>query len=148
MKLKANLLGGSIFLILSIILWLLIPNQISVSGNAIITSQTFPRLIVILMFLGSMVLLLGDIIKLVNKKPVLEVRINPKEEIRAIIACFMLIAYAFLLSKIGFLFSSVLYCCSMLIFFKSRNIKYYISVIIVCIAVTYIFKYILLVQLP
>ena len=109
MKLKANLLGGSIFLILSIILWLLIPNQIPVSGNAIITSQTFPRLIVILMFLGSMVLLLGDIIKLVNKKPVLEVRINPKEEIRAIIACFMLIAYAFLLSKIGFLFSSVLY---------------------------------------
>ena len=87
MKLKANLLGGSIFLILSIILWLLIPNQIPVSGNAIITSQTFPRLIVILMFLGSMVLLLGDIIKLVNKKPVLEVRINPKEEIRAIIAC-------------------------------------------------------------
>lgn len=86
MKLKANLLGGSIFLILSIILWLLIPNQIPVSGNAIITSQTFPRLIVILMFLGSMVLLLGDIIKLVNKKPVLEVRINPKEEIRAIIA--------------------------------------------------------------
>lgn len=68
MKLKANLLGGSIFLILSIILWLLIPNQIPVSGNAIITSQTFPRLIVILMFLGSMVLLLGDIIKLVNKK--------------------------------------------------------------------------------
>ena len=50
MKLKANLLGGSIFLILSIILWLLIPNQIPVSGNAIITSQTFPRLIVILMF--------------------------------------------------------------------------------------------------
>lgn len=89
MKLKANLLGGSIFLILSIILWLLIPNQIPVSGNAIITSQTFPRLIVILMFLGSMVLLLGDIIKLVNKKPVLEVRINPKEEIRAIIVCFM-----------------------------------------------------------
>ena len=40
------------------------------------------------MFLGSMVLLLGDIIKLVNKKPVLEVRINPKEEIRAIIVCF------------------------------------------------------------
>lgn len=38
MKLKANLLGGSIFLILSIILWLLIPNQIPVSGNAIITS--------------------------------------------------------------------------------------------------------------
>lgn len=148
MRLKVNLLGGGIFLILSIVLWLLIPTQIPISGNAIITSQTFPRLIVILMFLGSVVLLLGDIIKLINKKPVLEVNINPKEEVKAIIVCFMLIAYAFLLNKIGFLLSSILYCCSMLAFFKSRNIKYYISVIVVCIAVTYIFKHILLVQLP
>lgn len=148
MKLKVNLLGGSIFLILSIILWLLIPSQIPISGNAIITSQTFPRLIVILMFLGSLVLLLGDIIKLLNKKPVLEVKLNLKEEGKAVITCMMLVAYAFLMDKIGFMFASILYCCSMLAFFKSKNIKYYISVVIVCIAVTYIFKHILLVQLP
>ena len=50
-KIKINIIGGAIFLILSVILWYLIPSQIPVNSNGIITSRSFPRLIVLMMFL-------------------------------------------------------------------------------------------------
>lgn len=147
-KIKVNLIGGAIFLALSIILWLLIPSQIPVNTDSVITSRSFPKLIVALMFFSSLFIFVSDIIKLIMKKPVQEVEITLKEEGRAIVVCLLLVAYAFLLNKIGFMFASILYCYAMLAFFKSKNWKYYVIVTIICVAVTSIFKNILLVQLP
>lgn len=147
-KIKINIIGGAIFLILSVILWYLIPSQIPVNSNGIITSRSFPRLIVLMMFFSSLFIFVSDIIKLISKRPVSEVEVNLKEEGRAAIVCILLIIYAFLLNKIGFMIASIIYCYSMLLFFKCKNWKYYVIVTIVCVAVTYIFKNILLVQLP
>lgn len=147
-KIKVNIIGGAIFLILSAILWYLIPSQIPVNSNGIITSRSFPRLIVLMMFFSSLFIFVSDIIKLISKRPVSEVEVNLKEEGRAAIVCILLIIYAFLLNKIGFMIASIIYCYSMLLFFKCKNWKYYVIVTIVCVAVTYIFKNILLVQLP
>lgn len=147
-KIKVNIIGGAIFLALSLILWFLIPSQIPIKTDGIITSRSFPRLIVLLMFFSSLFILVSDIFKLISKRPVTEVEVNLKEEGKACVVCFLLIAYAFLLDKIGFMFSSIAYCYSMLLFFKCKNWKYYIIVTVICVAVTYIFKNILLVQLP
>ena len=147
-KIKVNIVGGAIFIILSMILWYLIPSQIPINSDGIITSRSFPRLIVLLMFFSSLFIFVSDIIKLISKHPVNEVEVNLKEEGRATVVCVLLIAYAFLLNKIGFMIASIAYCYSMLMFFKCKNWKYYIIVTIICMAVTYIFKNILLVQLP
>ncbi|MCF2625046.1 tripartite tricarboxylate transporter TctB family protein [Fusobacterium perfoetens] len=147
-KIKVNIVGGAIFIILSMILWYLIPSQIPINSDGIITSRSFPRLIVLLMFFSSLFIFVSDIIKLISKRPVSEVEVNLKEEGRAAVVCVLLVAYAFLLNKIGFMIASIVYCYSMLIFFKCKNWKYYIIVTIICMAVTYIFKNILLVQLP
>ncbi len=147
-KIKVNIVGGAIFIILSMILWYLIPSQIPINSDGIITSRSFPRLIVLLMFFSSLFIFVSDIIKLISKRPVNEVEVNLKEEGRAAVVCVLLVAYAFLLNKIGFMIASIVYCYSMLIFFKCKNWKYYIIVTIICMAVTYIFKNILLVQLP
>ena len=147
-KIKVNIVGGAIFLILSLILWFLIPSQIPVSGNSIITSRSFPKLIVLLMFFSSLFIFISDMMKLISKRSVAEVEVNLKEEGRAVAVCVLLVLYAFLLNKIGFMFASIAYCYSMLGFFKCKNWKYYVIVTIVCVVVTYIFKNILLVQLP
>lgn len=147
-KIKVNIVGGAIFIILSAILWYLIPSQIPINSDGIVTSRSFPRLIVLMMFFSSLFIFVSDIIKLVSKRPVNEVEVNLKEEGKAAVVCVLLIFYAFLLNIIGFMFSSIVYCFSMLLFFKCKNWKYYIIVAIICIAVTYIFKNILLVQLP
>lgn len=147
-KIKVNVVGGIIFLILAMILWYLIPSQIPVTTDAVITSRSFPKLIVVVMFFSSLFILVNDLIKIARKLPVQEVEVNLKEEGRAVITCVLLILYAVLLNIIGFLFASIVYCCAMLAFFKCKNWKYYLTVIIICTLVTYIFKNILLVQLP
>lgn len=147
-KIKINVVGGIIFLILAMILWYLIPSQIPVTTDAVITSRSFPKLIVVVMFFSSLFILVNDLIKIARKLPVQEVEVNLKEEGRAVITCVLLILYAVLLNIIGLLFASIAYCCAMLAFFKCKNWKYYLTVIIICTLVTYIFKNILLVQLP
>ena len=147
-KIKINVVGGIIFLILAMILWYLIPSQIPVTTDAVITSRSFPKLIVVVMFFSSLFILVNDLIKIARKLPVQEVEVNLKEEGRAVITCVLLILYAVLLNIIGFLFASIAYCCAMLAFFKCKNWKYYLIVTVICVAVTYIFKNILLVQLP
>ena len=147
-KIKINVVGGIIFLILAMILWYLIPSQIPVTTDAVITSRSFPKLIEVVMIFSRLLILVNDLIKIARKLPVQEVEVNLKEEGRAVITCVLLILYAVLLNIIGFLFASIAYCCAMLAFFKCKNWKYYLTVIIICTLVTYIFKNILLVQLP
>ena len=147
-KIKVNIVGGAIFLILSMILWYLIPSQIPINGDAVITSRSFPKLIVLLMFFSSLFIFVSDILKMISKRPVNEVEVNIKEEGKAAVVCVLLVLYAFLLDKIGFMVASIIYCYLMLLFFKCKNWKYYLIVTIICVAVTYIFKNILLVQLP
>ena len=147
-KIKVNIVGGAIFIILSLILWFLIPSQIPINTDGIITSRSFPRLIVLMMFFSSLFIFVSDILKLISKRPVNEVEVNLKEEGKAAVVCLLLVLYAFLLNKIGFMIASIVYCYLMLLFFKCRNWKYYTTVTVICVVVTYIFKNILLVQLP
>ncbi len=147
-KIKVNIVGGAIFIILSMTLWFLIPSQIPITSDGVITSRSFPRLIVLLMFFSSLFIFVSDIVKLISKRPVNEVKVCLKEEGKAVVVCVLLVAYAFLFDKIGFMVASIVYCYSMLLFFKCKNWKYYAIVTIICVAVTYIFKNILLVQLP
>lgn len=147
-KIKVNIVGGAVFIVLSLILWFLIPSQIPINTDGIITSRSFPRLIVLIMFFSSLFIFVSDILKIISKRPVHEVELNLKEEGKAAVVCGLLILYAFLLDKIGFMISSIVYCYLMLLFFKCRNWKYYLTVTIVCVTVTYIFKNVLLVQLP
>ena len=147
-KIKVNLIGGMIFAIVALILWFYIPSQIPDDGNSIITSRTFPKIIVIIMFLSSCFVFFSDVIRLLLKKKVNEVEITMAEEGRALLVCILLVIYVFLFVRIGFLFSSIAFCYGMLVFFKCKNWKYYIILTILPIIITYIFKYLLMVQLP
>lgn len=79
-KIKVNIVGGAIFIILSLILWFLIPSQIPINNDGIITSRSFPRLIVLIMFFSSLFIFVSDILKMISKRPVNEVEVNIKEE--------------------------------------------------------------------
>ncbi|MEG0235094.1 tripartite tricarboxylate transporter TctB family protein [Cetobacterium sp.] len=148
MKLKTDLLGGSLFLFVSIIVWFLIPSQIILTQSTSINSQTFPRLIVGIAIVSSILLILKDVIKIIKKEPVEEVEIILNNEIKVIIMLIILTLYIFLFEYIGFLFSSIIYSFLTLMYYKSKNIKYYIYIALVCFVVNYIFKNLLLVQLP
>ena len=75
-KIKVNIVGGAIFIILSLILWFLIPSQIPIINDGIISSRSFPRLIVLIMFFSSLFIFVSDILKMISKRPVNEVEVN------------------------------------------------------------------------
>ena len=62
------------------ILWYLIPSQIPINADGVITSRSFPRLIVLLMFFSSLFIFVSDIVKLIAKRPVNEVEVNLKRK--------------------------------------------------------------------
>ncbi len=148
MKLKTNLVGGGLFLSISIIIWFLIPSQIALTQNSSINSQTFPKIIVGISIVSSILLILKELIKIIKKEPTEEIKITFSNEIKVIIMLIFLMIYVFLFEYIGFLFSSIIYSFLTLMYYRSKNIKYYISIALVCLIVNYIFKNLLLVQLP
>lgn len=148
MKLKTNLVGGGLFLSISIIIWFLIPSQIALTQNSSINSQTFPKIIVGISIVSSILLILKELIKIIKKEPTEEIKITFSNEIKVIIMLIFLMIYVFLFEYIDFLFSSIIYSFLTLMYYRSKNIKYYISIALVCLIVNYIFKNLLLVQLP
>lgn len=148
MKLKTNLIGGSLFLSISVIIWFLIPSQIILTQNTSINSQTFPRLIISLSIISSILLILKESIKIIKKEPTEEIEFIFNNEVKVIVMLILLVVYVFLFEYLGFLFSSIIYSFLTLMYYKSKNIKYYISIALVCLIVNYIFKNLLLVQLP
>jgi len=150
MKLTTNILGSLIFIGLSLFIIYVIPDQILASQSTGINAQSFPRWIAILMLISSFVLLFSEIrIQFKNAK-LTSARFNfeLKKEFRALIFVILITAFALSTPMIGFLFSSIGFSTLSLIFFKIKDPRYYIFLIGCCIVINYIFKSLLLVQLP
>ena len=69
-KIYKEFVGAVLFLGVSTVLWWLIPSQIELSKNAeAINSQTFPKMIVGLMWIASLILLGRELWRMVRQKP-------------------------------------------------------------------------------
>ncbi|MBE2893696.1 tripartite tricarboxylate transporter TctB family protein [Spirabiliibacterium falconis] len=148
-QIKQNLVGGIVFLIFSSLLWWFIPTQIVLRESAeAINSQTFPRIIVGLMWLCSAILVAKEIVLLIQKKPVKVVSFDLGEEYRAFILIALLIAYWFLLDALPFLVASLIFVNAFLLLSRCRNWKYYAIVCTTVILVSVVFEHILHVKLP
>lgn len=148
LTLNVNLAGGILFLLLSTVLWFLVPSQIKITGQSLINSQTFPKLVIGVIFIFSLYLILFETVKIIGKKKTETIEVHLKKEVQALVTIAILGGYAFLFEKIGFFISSVIFCWIMLIFSRNKNWKYYLTVALVCGGVNYIFRHLLLVQLP
>ncbi|GKX29689.1 hypothetical protein SH1V18_21690 [Vallitalea longa] len=147
-KIKQELVGAILFFTVAAVIWFLIPSQIAVKGNEQISSQTFPRLIIGLMGLCSGFIIIKEIVKIIKKQPVKEIEINLREERKSLAVILMLLGYWLLLHVLPFMLVSLIFGGVMLVFFKCKNWKYYVTVSVIIIAVTLVFQNALNVELP
>ncbi|UAY78761.1 tripartite tricarboxylate transporter TctB family protein [Pasteurella canis] len=145
---RQDLIGAVVFLILSITLWLLIPLQIIIDEDEGITAQTFPRLIIGLMALCSVILLIKEIIKILHKQPSKMVTIQLTDELNSLVVIFLLALYWLMLHWLPFMVSSIIFAFLMLLFFRCHNWKYYAIVASVIISIALIFEHLLHISLP
>ena len=147
-KFKQDLVGSILFLIVSSVIWLLIPSQIQANEGYLISSQTFPRVIIGLMWLCSLYLLVVEVIKLIRKEPVKEVEVALTEEFKSILVIGMLVGYWVMLHWLTFMASSIIFATIMLVFFKNKNWKHYGVIISTIVVITVVFQKFLNVKLP
>lgn len=162
MNIKQNRRDMVTYLVLwtaSIFLYfVLIPQQIALrnswSGDVNFTSQTFPRLLAIALFIIASLGVIDTIRKTVRWKkensggePARE-----KESLYVVmiplITFLMCIIYAFLFGKLGFVLSSAIVTPLLLALFRCRKWQYYLSVYAFAACLYLVFRIILKVPLP
>lgn len=147
-KIKKNLIGSIIFLILSIIIWYMIPYQIKLTKVTAVNAQTFPRLIIALMGICSLYCLIKEINKIKKREPIEEIEIVFIEEVQAVLMIMLIIFYWLILHWFTFMAASLIFATGMLIFYRCKKISYYIIVYSIIISVTLAFQNLLNVELP
>lgn len=148
LKFRQDLVGALVFLILSAVLWIMLPYQIMIDDDDTITAQTFPRLIIGLMAFCSLILLIKELIKLWRKQPVTMVEIHFHQESRALLIVGLLVLYWAMLHWLPFMVSSIVFACLFMVFLRCRKWHYYVIVSAVIIAISLFFQNLLNVSLP
>lgn len=154
MKINTNLCSGILFLVLGGAALYIIPSQIP-AGNNEYGPRLFPYVVSVIMILSSLGLLAGEWsdYRKTKREPQRERKkdITSVEtfELKRVGMMFLLMAaYIFLIEPIGFILSSVLFVCGILVFFRSKKWLYYIVCAGIVVAIYYGFQIFLKVYLP
>jgi uncharacterized protein YqhQ len=145
-------------------LWISIPNQIKdvelTKPDYIIkvTSRSFPKLAIILIFLSSVIETIRLVFSNKNTKEIIQSKelnnqVNTKKQIYTEIHSFLVIIlsllfFTFILPKFGFLISGFLLCSWLTYYFKGTIFQSILVGIIVPFVLYYIFKFQFFVALP
>lgn len=144
LKLKSNLAGGIFCILLSIILWIIIPFQVSLNNNnTFLNARFMPKFIAVVIFFAGILLVIQS-----RWKEDKIIEINLRDELKSFLYIIILIIYALLLSNLGFVISSIFLGIMTLILLKTTNWKYYTIVLGLVIVLKVVFNYILKVPLP
>lgn len=154
MKIKYNseIIAGSIFTIVSSILWVLIPSQIQTLETSSVNAQTVPRIAISGLFLFSVALFIQGIAFVPKKEFVLSSdTIKDKSFIillKPILYAAILLVYAVLLTFLGFIISTLALVVLILVFYGSKKWHYYAIACSTVFIVYYVFATVLSISLP
>lgn len=147
-KIPTNLIGGILIMLLSFIVWLLIPNQINIGEAAMQKAQSNSRLIPDMLAIGigiSGALLVFQ--SLVLKKEVYK-EYNLGLEAKGAIYLVILIVYIVLVEYVGMLVACLLMGIGSLVYFRTKKIRRYIIIFAFFIVIYLVFSLVLKVKFP
>lgn len=149
MKLKVNtdIFKGCLFLIITLIIFLITPSQVSVIEGETINSRSFPYLILCVMGISSVFLMIQGCIG--KTKTYWEFDVEEAKKWIVPLAVYGIVqVYVILFSIIGFIFSSLIATTALLLLVKCKEKKYYIISYLCTIIIYFVFTEFLLVPLP
>lgn len=141
-RIPCDLATGIIFLLLSAVLLLIMPQQVVISEKDVVNGRAFPSLVCYVMMACSAVLIIRDAVKVVKKQPLDYKVINMKTEGKALII-FGIIFVSYLLAKLTDLFviGGIFCCVGFLVYFRSKKPSYYAITIAITVAVWAAFRF-------
>ncbi|WP_105614345.1 tripartite tricarboxylate transporter TctB family protein [Vallitalea okinawensis] len=141
-KIRRDLTSGIALMIFSAILWIMVPYHIVVT-EAENNAQLFPRIIIATMFILALYIA-GK--ALVTKKDKI-IEFNLKKEGKMLLYMVVVVAYVFLIDKVGYLIATLFVSAVTLAVYKARK-SIYVYMAIFVLAVYFLFTLVLGVPLP
>ena len=140
----SDLVTGVLFLIVSVVILMIMPQQVQISEKDLVNGRAFPTMLAYLMMAMSLVLTGGELIKLVTKKPLVTKTVNALVEVKALIIIAILLV-TYLLAKVTDLFVvGGLFCAvAFLLFFRCKKKSYYAITITAAVVIWVVFRFVL-----
>ena len=118
----SDLVSGILFLVLSIVILAIMPQQVQVSEKDLVNGRAFPTMLAYLMMAMSVLLTGKELAKLATKKPLEMKTLNALVEVKAIVLMGILLV-TYLLAKLTDLFviGGVFCAVAFLLFFRKKE---------------------------
>ena len=139
-----DLAAAVVFLVLGIVLLLLVPNQVTVGKDEVVSGAAFPTYLCYIMIGGSILVGAQNIIKMIRKEPVETKTISALVEVKALIIFGILVGFWLICSLTDLFVLGALFCAvAFLLFFRCKKKSYYIITLIFAVGIWAAFKFIL-----
>ena len=140
----ADLVTGIICLVLSIVLMVIMPQQVVISEKDVVNGRAFPTMLCYLMMALSVLLTGKELVKLAAKKPMEMKTVNLLVEAKALtIICILVVTY--LLAKLTDLFvvGAVFCALAFLVYFRCKKKSYYAITLGMAVIIWVAFRFVL-----
>ena len=139
-----DLVSGILFLVLSIVILAIMPQQVQVSEKDLVNGRAFPTMLAYLMMAMSVLLTGKELAKLATKKPLEMKTMNALVEAKALVVMGILLV-TYLLAKLTDLFviGGVFCAVSFLFFFRCKKKAYYAITLTAAMMIWVVFRFVL-----
>lgn len=140
----SDLVTGILFLLVSIVILLIMPQQVVISEKDLVNGRAFPTMLAYLMMAMSLLMTGNELVKLVTKKPLVTKTVNALVEIKALTIIAILIVTYFLAKITDLFVIGALFCAvAFLVFFRCKKKSYYAITVGMAVAIWVVFRFVL-----
>lgn len=139
-----DLAAAVVFFVLGIVLLLLVPRQVTVGKDEVVSGAAFPTYLCYIMIIGSVLVGVQNILKIARKEKVDTKNINALVEVKALIIFGILVIFWLICNLTELFVLGALFCAiSFLFFFRCKKKSYYIITIAFAVGIWAAFRFIL-----
>lgn len=141
-----NMIISILAILISILVWLYIPELININEGALVNSRFMAKFITVIFFFSSCMLLVDSIVHAKTRE--VQGQIEWKTEEKALGVFAIISIYIFSIGYLGFLISSLIMTIVFTFFLKTK--RWFVYVINICLLfiIYFAFEYLLKIRLP
>lgn len=132
------------FSIVGILLLLIIPSQVTVGKDEIVSGAAFPTYLCYLIIAGALLVALQNILKIIRKEPIEKKTINALVEVKALIIFSILVIFWLICNLTELFVLGAIFCAfSFMLFFRCKKKSYYLITLVFAVGIWAAFRFVL-----
>lgn len=140
--LPIDIIGAVLFIILALVLMVITPKQVVITGRDFISGRMFPTMLMVLMLSCCFLLLARNIRKILKKEPIQTCTLNLMTELKAMMI-FLILLGTYVVCRVTDLFvAGAVFCClGFLFYYRCKKKSYYVITIALAIVIWSAFRF-------